>query len=73
MRGRGGPGLEGTIVEALPHAMFAIALDDGRRITGHVAGTVVNRTVRLNPGDRVAIELSPYDLSRGRIIRRLRE
>ncbi|HZU11932.1 MAG TPA: translation initiation factor IF-1 [Chloroflexota bacterium] len=73
MRGRREPALEGTVVEALPHAMFAVALDDGRRITGHVAGPVANRTVRLNPGDRVVIELSPYDLSRGRIVKRLKE
>lgn len=67
------PAIEGTIVEALPHAMFAISLDDGRRITGHIAGTVANRAVRINPGDRVSIELSPYDRSRGRIVSRIKK
>jgi translation initiation factor IF-1 len=63
---------EGTVVEALPHAMFAIELDSGRRVLGHIAGTIDNQALRINPGDRVLIELSPYDRSRARITRRLR-
>jgi translation initiation factor IF-1 len=63
---------EGTVVEALPHAMFAVELDSGRRILGHIAGTLDNQALRINPGDRVLMELSPFDRSRGRITRRLR-
>jgi translation initiation factor IF-1 len=63
---------EGTVVEALPHAMFAIELDSGRRVLGHIAGTIGNQALRINPGDRVVIELSPYDRSRARITRRVR-
>src|SRR5579884_2964964 len=50
--------IEGTVVEALPHAMFAIALDSGQRILGHIAGTLTTRALRINPGDRVLVELS---------------
>jgi translation initiation factor IF-1 len=64
--------VEGTVTEALPHAMFAIALDNGQKIVGHIAGTVSNRAIRVNPGDRVTVDLSPYDLSRGRITQRHR-
>jgi translation initiation factor IF-1 len=60
--------VEGTVREALPNAMFSIELDNGRKVTGHVPGDVRARTVRVVPGDRVRIELSPYDRSRGRIV-----
>lgn len=63
---------EGTVVEALPHAMFAIELDSGRRVLGHIAGTIANQALRINPGDRVVIEISPFDRSRARITRRVR-
>jgi translation initiation factor IF-1 len=52
--------------------MFAIELDSGRRVLGHIAGTIGNQALRINPGDRVVIELSPYDRSRARITRRVR-
>lgn len=64
--------VDGTVTDALPHSMFAITLDGGRKVLGHMAGTIGNRAVRVNPGDRVTVELSPYDLSRGRITRRHR-
>jgi translation initiation factor IF-1 len=66
------PTVEGTVTEALPHSMFSVMLDNGQKITGHISGTVTNRAIRVNPGDRVTVELSPYDLSRGRITQRLR-
>ena len=59
--------VEGTVEEALPNAMFAVRLDNGQRITSHISGAVRNRLVRVVPGDRVTVEISPYDLSRGRI------
>jgi translation initiation factor IF-1 len=52
--------------------MLAVALDDGQRITTHISGAVRTRLVRVVPGDRVRVELSPYDLSRGRITELLR-
>jgi translation initiation factor IF-1 len=64
--------VEGTIREALPNAMYAVELDNGRRILTHVAGAMQTRTVRVLPGDRVTVELSPYDPKRGRITRRHR-
>lgn len=64
--------LGGTVSEALPHSMFAVTLDNGQKITGHLSGTIGTRAIRVNPGDRVTVELSPYDLSRGRITERHR-
>lgn len=64
--------VEGTVVEALPNAMYAITLDNGQKILGHMSGAVRTRTIRVIPGDRVTVELSPYDLSRGRITQRHR-
>jgi translation initiation factor IF-1 len=64
--------VEGTVVEALPHAMFAVQLDNGQRVIGHISESMRTRTVRLLPQDRVTIELSPYDPSRGRITSRRR-
>jgi translation initiation factor IF-1 len=64
--------VEGTVREALPNAMFSVELDDGRKVIGHMSGETRTRYVRLLPGDRVRMDLSPYDLSRGRITRRLR-
>ena len=63
---------KGTVTEALPHAMFAVTLDSGQKIVGHISGAIATRAIRLNPGDRVTVELSPYDLSRGRITQRHR-
>lgn len=64
--------VEGTVTEALPNAMLGVALDDGQKITTHISGAVRTRLVRVVPGDRVRVELSPYDLSRGRITELLR-
>ena len=61
----------GIIVEPLPNAMFAVELENGRRVLAHVADRLRLPLTRLLPGDRVRVELSPYDLSRGRIVERL--
>ncbi|MDI3472110.1 MAG: translation initiation factor [Thermotogaceae bacterium] len=62
--------LEGKIVEALPNAMFRVELDNGFKILAHVSGKMRKNFIRLVLGDRVVVELSPYDLTRGRIIYR---
>ncbi len=62
--------MEGTIEEALPNAMFRVVLDNGHKILAHVSGRMRKNFIRLVPGDRVIVELSIYDLSRGRIIYR---
>jgi translation initiation factor IF-1 len=61
---------EGTVIEALPRAMFRVELMDGQKIQCHVATTARLHVVRIVPGDRVTVELSPYDLTRGRIVSR---
>jgi translation initiation factor IF-1 len=66
------PVLEGTVVEALPHALFAVELSSGQRILARIDGTLQMRGTRVNPGDRVTVQLSPYDFNRGRITRRER-
>jgi translation initiation factor IF-1 len=66
------PIVEGTVVEALPHALFAVELSNGQRILARIAGTLQMRGSRINPGDRVTVQLSPYDFSRGRITKRQR-
>jgi translation initiation factor IF-1 len=63
---------DGTIVEALPNVMFRVDLDNGHRILGHISGKMRKHYIRILPGDRVKLELSPYDLTRGRIIYRYR-
>ena len=63
---------EGTIVETLPNAMFRVELDNGHRVLAHVSGKMRKHFIRILPGDRVRVELSPYDLSRGRIVYRLK-
>jgi len=68
----GGMTVEGTVIEALPHAMFSIELDNGERVLGHVSGVARTRYIRVLPGDRVTLQLSPYDITRGRITRRHR-
>jgi len=62
--------VEGTVVEPLPNAMFRVDLDNGHRVLAHVAGKMRMHFVRILPGDRVKLELSPYDLTRGRIVYR---
>jgi len=66
------PVVEGTVVEALPHALFAVELRNGQRILARIAGTLQMRGTRINPGDQVTVQLSPYDFSRGRITKRQR-
>ena len=64
--------MEGEIVEALPNTMFRVKLDNDHMVLGHISGKMRKNYVRIMPGDRVRIELSPYDLQRGRITWRLR-
>jgi len=63
--------VEGTVIEALPNAMFRVELDNGHRVLAHISGKIRLNFIRILPGDRVRLELSPYDLTRGRIVRRL--
>lgn len=62
--------VEGTIVEALPNAMFRVELENSHRVLAHVCGKMRMHFIKILPGDKVTIELSPYDLTRGRIIYR---
>jgi translation initiation factor IF-1 len=64
--------LEGEVVEALPNATFRVVLDGGHRVLGYLGGRMRRSHIRVLPGDRVTIELSAYDLSRGRIVYRHR-
>ncbi len=59
--------IEGTVVEALPNAMFKVELENGHRILAHISGKLRMNFIRILPGDKVTVELSPYDLTRGRI------
>lgn len=59
--------VEGTVVEALPNAMFQVELPNGHRIMAHISGKMRMNFIRIYPGDKVTLELSPYDLTRGRI------
>ena len=59
--------MEGKVIEALPNAMFQVELPNGHRIMAHVSGKIRMNFIRIYPGDKVTIELSPYDLTRGRI------
>jgi translation initiation factor IF-1 len=63
---------DGEVVEALPNATFRVVLDDGHRVLGYLGGRMRRNRIRVLPGDCVTIELSPYDLSRGRIVYRHR-
>ncbi len=62
--------LEGTVVEALPNAMFRVQLDNGHEVLAYLSGKMRKYYIRVLLGDRVTVELSPYDLTRGRIIYR---
>ncbi len=62
--------VEGTVVEPLPNAMFRVELENGHRVLAHVSGKIRMNFIRILPGDKVTIELSPYDLTRGRIVYR---
>ena len=59
--------LEGTVLEALPNAMFQVELENGHQILAHISGKLRMNFIRILPGDKVTVELSPYDLTRGRI------
>ena len=63
---------EGTIIEALPNAMFRVELDNGHRVLAYVSGKMRMYFIRIVPGDKVKLELSPYDLAKGRIVYRER-
>lgn len=58
----------GRVKEALPNAMFRIVLEDGHEVLGHVSGRMRLRFIRILPGDTVTLEMSPYDLTKGRIV-----
>ena len=60
--------LEGVVVEKLPNAMFKVELENGHQILAHISGKLRQNYIRILPGDKVTIEMSPYDLSKGRII-----
>ena len=62
--------VEGTVVEPLPNAMFRVKLDNNHVVLAHISGKMRKYYIRILPGDRVTVELSPYDLTRGRIIYR---
>ena len=62
--------VEGTILEALPNAMFKVELENGHKVLAHISGKMRQHYIRILPTDRVVVELSPYDLSRGRIVYR---
>ena len=64
--------VEGKVLEALPNAMFRVELDTGHKILAHISGKLRLHFIRILPGDRVTVELSPYDLTRGRIVYRLK-
>jgi translation initiation factor IF-1 len=62
--------VEATVKEALPNAMFKVELENGHEILAHVSGRMRMHWIRILPGDKVSVEISPYDLSRGRIVYR---
>ncbi|MCL6447549.1 MAG: translation initiation factor IF-1 [Armatimonadetes bacterium] len=62
--------VEGTVIEPLPNAMFRVELDNGHKVLAHVSGKIRLNFIRILAGDRVMVELSPYDLTRGRIVYR---
>ncbi|HEY8450447.1 MAG TPA: translation initiation factor IF-1 [Bacillota bacterium] len=64
--------VQGTVVEHLPNGMFRVELENGHKVLAHVSGKIRMHFIRITPGDRVTVELSPYDLTRGRITYRHR-
>ncbi len=62
--------VEATVIEPLPNAMFRLALENEHQVLAHISGKMRKNFIRILPGDRVLVELSPYDLSRGRIVYR---
>lgn len=64
--------VEGVILDALPNAMFKVELDNGHQVLAHISGKIRVNFIRILPGDRVKLELSPYDLTKGRITYRFK-
>ncbi len=64
--------VEGTVIEPLPNAMFRVELENGHRVLAHISGKMRMNYIRILPGDKVKMELSPYDLTRGRITFRVK-
>ncbi len=64
--------IQGTVNETLPNAMFRVSLDNGHKILAHISGKMRMHFIRILPGDKVTVELSPYDLTRGRITYRFK-
>ncbi|HOJ34361.1 MAG TPA: translation initiation factor IF-1 [Candidatus Hydrogenedentes bacterium] len=64
--------VEGTVIEPLPNAMFRVELKNGHKVLAHVSGKMRMNFIRILPGDRVKLEMSPYDLTRGRITYRFK-
>jgi translation initiation factor IF-1 len=62
--------VEGKVIEPLPNAMFRVELENGHKVLAHISGKMRMHYIKILPGDRVTVELSPYDLNRGRIIYR---
>ena len=60
--------LEGTILESLPNAMFRVELENGHKVLAHISGKMRMHYIRILPGDKVTVELTPYDLTRARIV-----
>lgn len=64
--------VEGTVLETLPNAMFKVELENGHEILAHVSGKIRMNYIRILPGDKVTVEMSPYDLTKGRITYRFK-
>jgi translation initiation factor IF-1 len=64
--------VEGTVIEPLPNAMFKVELENGHNVLAHISGKMRMHYIRILPGDKVKVELSPYDLTRGRIVYRFK-
>ena len=64
--------IEGTILESMPNAMFKVKLENGHEILAHISGKIRKNFIRILPGDRVKVEMTPYDLTKGRITFRLK-
>ena len=64
--------VQGTVDETLPNAMFRVTLDNGHKVLAHISGKIRMHFIRILPGDKVTVELSPYDLTRGRITYRFK-
>ncbi|KUG04163.1 MAG: translation initiation factor IF-1 [Syntrophomonadaceae bacterium] len=64
--------VEGKVIEPLPNAMFRVELENGHKVLAHISGKMRMNFIRILPGDRVMVELSPYDLNRGRIVYRFK-